>query len=463
MPYIPNPVIPESMPVELAPVYQTSEVNEAVCLYEGRLDLVDDDQCMSGTGKIQLEWLPVPQVRFWMDAPDWSPKPGPVGFPRGSLKMADGRSVIAHVSSIRLSGGENATVPKLSGVVESSEPAGGCPITSVIFHLPNFRSFIGSNTRDESGRRCQAARVSMKSGDWEVTLDELAPAGGAKRENFGKQIEAAGGFGITHVGKLERSGGGTFCAADAKQLEAALFRFFSFCHGSWTGPFLAVGFDAGGERVWEEWREWKTERWRRVGSWFNTLSCTGLVGAFPGFIERLNDETWKEPVELAINWYVESNMCAGGVEGGTIMVQAAFELLAWTLLVEDRKVLSEDGFQKIPASDKLRLLLSACGIPLLIPASMDELSKVASEFNWQDGPQAITEVRNALVHASPKKRKKVLGGDAGVRHEAWWLGLWYLELVLLWLTGFREQYSNRLIRNGWKGQEVELVPWALKS
>jgi hypothetical protein len=153
-------------------------------------------------------------------------------------------------------------------------------------------------------------------------------------------------------------------------------------------------------------------------------------------------------------------MCAGGVEGGTILAQAAFELLAWTLLVEDQRVLSEDGYQKLPASDKLRLLLSSCGIPPTIPSSMCALAKAAGAHTWVDGPQAITEVRNALVHASPKKRKKVFGGDADARCDAWWLGLWWLELVLLRLFDYQGKYSNRLIRDGWKGEEVEPVPWA---
>lgn len=293
-----------------------------------------------------------------------------------------------------------------------------------------------------------------------MTLEELEHEGGSGGEKFGKQIEAAGGFGITHVGKLERITGGSFSAADAKGIEEALFWFLSFCRGSWVAPLLAVGFDAGGKQVWEEWRKWKIERWRRVGSWFDSWSRVGLVGVFPGFHRRWKDESWNEPIRLALHWYVESNMCAGGVEGGTILAQAAFELLAWTLLVEDQKVLSEDEFKKLRASDMLRSLLSSCEIPLAIPSSLCELTKSATAHNWADGPHAITEVRNALVHASPKKRKKVLGADTGTRYEAWWLGLWYLELVLLWLFDFRGKYSDRLVRDGGKGQEVRLVPWA---
>ncbi len=456
----PKTAILDKMPPELTPVYLTTAVNQEVELYNGRLELVDGDTVIPGEGRIQLEWLPVPEIKFRMDAPDWAFRRDLVGSPSGSLKMIDGRSVDVYVTGISFSGGENATSPTISGIVEPSETASGNPIASVTFHVPNFQSFMGSSIRDESGRRCRAARAVMEGGGWRVTLDELPTDGPPKKEKFGKQVEDVGGFGITHVGQLERADGSEFSATDAKELQEALFCLLSFCRGSWVGPLLAIGFDGDGMRTWEEWLARKIERWRRVGSWFDRKSCVGLVEVFPGFHRRWIDDAWNEPIRLALHWYVESNMCAGGVEGGTILAQAAFELLAWSLLVEDRSVLSEDGFQKLPAADKLRLLLSSCEIPSAIPPSMEALTQAAAANTWMDGPQAITEVRNALVHSRPKKRKRVIGDDVGLRYEAWWLGLWYLELVLLRLFDFRGKYSDRLVHGVYRGQEVKQVPWA---
>ena len=463
MTYQPNPLIPETVPVELTPVYRTTLVNEEICLYDGTLELVDKGKVLSGNGSIQLVWLPVPHFLFRMDASNWSPQPGALRFPTGPLTMSDGRSVDVYVTALKPGGGPNTPPLTISGEVSTTESGSGDPIATVTIHVPNFRSFMGANIRDDSGLSSRVVRAVMEGGGWRVTLDELRSDKASKGEGFAKQIEAVGGFGITHVGKIEQRTGETFSVSDARQIDDALFFFLSFCRGIWVAPLLAVGFDADGKPVWDEWREWKVERSRRVRSWFNSLSCTGLVDVFPGFHRRWQDETWNEPSRLAIHWYVESNMCAGGVEGGTILAQAAFELLAWTLLVEDRKVLSEEGFKKLPASDKLRLLLSACEIPLAIPESMRQLSKVASSENWGDGPRAITEIRNALVHANPKNRKKVLGGDSEARHEAWELSLWYLELVLLWVFDFRGDYSNRLFRHGCKGQEVEPVPWSVEG
>lgn len=165
---------------------------------------------------------------------------------------------------------------------------------------------------------------------------------------------------------------------------------------------------------------------------------------------------------LALHWYVEANMCAGGVEGAVVLAQTSFELLAWTLLVEERRVLSEESFQpgKLPAMDKLRLLISACGIPLDIPSSLTQLVAFGKANGCSDGPQTLTQVRNTLVHSNPKKRRKLFDADSQVREEASDLSLWYLELIFLYLFGYRGEYSNRLRSGCWKGEEVETVPWA---
>lgn len=133
------------------------------------------------------------------------------------------------------------------------------------------------------------------------------------------------------------------------------------------------------------------------------------------------------------------------------------------------------GFDKLPASDKIRLLLSKFNISTKLPpnweTSVPELYKlfgqqppqplqnlvaIANENGnqWVDGPHAFTEFRNGIVH--PRKLKKVLNADAGVTVEVCNLGRWYLELVLLSLCGYQGKYVNRLLI---PRQAPEFVPW----
>jgi hypothetical protein len=73
---------------------------------------------------------------------------------------------------------------------------------------------------------------------------------------------------------------------------------------------------------------------------------------------------------------------------------------------------------------------------------------------WADGPEAITRVRNELVH--PKGRLPIKVGS--VVPDTWRLAQQYIELLILRLAGYRGEFSNRLTAK-WIG-EVEKVPWA---
>jgi hypothetical protein len=153
-------------------------------------------------------------------------------------------------------------------------------------------------------------------------------------------------------------------------------------------------------------------------------------------------------------WYFRSNDSSSGIDGGIILTQAALEFVAWSYLVEFRQALSKDGFEKLYASDRLRLILTALDIPLEIPASLEELRRAVSD-TW-DGPRAFTEIRNELVHPVAKKGR--WKADQLPYFEAWNLGQWYLELALLRLTGFDDVYRDRTQESKWIGSVTHL-PW----
>ena len=155
-------------------------------------------------------------------------------------------------------------------------------------------------------------------------------------------------------------------------------------------------------------------------------------------------------------------MCAGGIEGSIVLTQAALEMVAWHLLIEDKKICSVSGFRNLPAEDKIRLLLNYCGIPFSIPQSLPDLIAEGLAFNW-DGPLAITQIRNALVHGQPKPLETELNRDHSARHDTWCLGLWYLELALLKLFGFEGKYFNRVKRESYSFACVDTVPWAISN
>jgi hypothetical protein len=141
-------------------------------------------------------------------------------------------------------------------------------------------------------------------------------------------------------------------------------------------------------------------------------------------------------------------------------MQTALELLTWVRLVEDQRVMTPRQWKdrSNPFSAKLRRLLTTMMIPLTIPSTLSDLEAYRVASNVQDGPETFTSIRNALVHPSPVKRAK-LNNSPKALFETWFLAGWYLDLCILNIIGYKGQYSNRTIRQGWAGDEVEDVPW----
>jgi hypothetical protein len=171
-------------------------------------------------------------------------------------------------------------------------------------------------------------------------------------------------------------------------------------------------------------------------------------------MNRCKQDDWREAIHEIIYWYLNANLSSRGIDAGIILTQAAIERLSYEYAVKDKRLLSVNGFKDLCASDKYRLLFSLLKIPIEIPKETPALEKLANKFNWIDAPQALTEIRNSLVHPEHKKR----GQLSSAYYEAWNLDLWYLEMGVLAICDYLGTYGNRLKRK-WVGQ-VEDIPWA---
>ncbi|MGZ4098758.1 MAG: hypothetical protein ACXVNM_07755, partial [Bacteroidia bacterium] len=75
-----------------------------------------------------------------------------------------------------------------------------------------------------------------------------------------------------------------------------------------------------------------------------------------------------------------------------------------------------------------------------------------------DGPDAITQIRNAIIHSQEEKRKKLDSMDNMTKYEALQLGIWYIEMALLSILEFKETYFNRCT-NYKSIPQREYAPW----
>jgi hypothetical protein len=323
-------------------------------------------------------------------------------------------------------------------------------MSCVIFHIFNYIDFFGNRRTVERIDNVSNAieHMDLKAAGWHIELKSLRTT----RDTF-KTLGETGGYGLTHVGLLQKEDGSVFDGKTAEQTLNALRHFFSFSKGMWCNPCLAVGFDNKEDRVWESWSS-PGENWCAPNAWFDPHHCDQLANLFPGFMSKWENDDWREALHEVIYWYLNSNRTKRGIDAGIILTQAAIERLSFEYVVRHKRLIEEGGFKDLRASDKFRMLFSSLDIPIDIPSSLPELQKLAKQFKWIDAPHAIIEIRNSLVHPEHKRR----GQFGKAFFPAWNLGQWYLELALLRICDYSGTYSNRLILSKYVG-DVEPVPW----
>jgi hypothetical protein len=419
-------------------LYLGHHPNQPIQLYQGFAELIKDEQVIEGQATVSFGWFPSPCVKFEFihfteTQMDWNDI---------TLKLTEiGISAKVRIAHTTTNCGNNRCV--MSGYpCEAIVKGNSQELTSLVFHLPNFPFFNISNTwrmsEEEEEEELEGwlqwvfeGQFVFQTGDWRIVLATLPNS-----FDIHELLQSQGGYSLTHICKLERLDRTPFSMNDARDRLEAFSYYLSFARGLWLAPMLIAGFDAEGTQVFEEWSAFRADSWQNTDTWFDTDS-TELVEAFPGFLRRWQDKNWRELVQDSIHWYVESKKQAGGVNGAIVLQQTALERLAWVLLVQDKCSLSQNGFQKLPAADQVRLLLSSLGIDLKLPTDLINLTKLANQLNWVDGPQAITEIRNAIVHYNPKNHhNKGCGSSQETGTEVWSLGLHYLEIVLLKLFDY---------------------------
>lgn len=441
------PALPPAVP----PPLPLGEVNGSVILYSGPVNCEVAGTTISASGRIRLNWLPSPRIRFdvrelprqnYTDLPD-------IGIRLDDGTLLEGCCITGMTNAWGWPGHETTARGTVNAQVV--RPHDG-QARYAVFLLPNFEDMKGSAIAYPDGS-LRAARLILHAGGWKITLDETSDFDEAR-----KSLKSNSGFAVTHIGRVEREDGTTFSGVEAWTVLNALGWYCSFCCGRWTGPCLPHGFDGDGRQVWVMWDHFRTAPCATRLMWMDAIHPGTFEVPFSGFLKKWSDETWQDVVRVAIHWYVEANAQAGSIEGAIVLTQTAFELLSSAVLVERFKWLSTDGYEKLAAADRIRLLFHWAGIPTDIPAECTSLAQTAKADGWPDSPTAMTLIRNTITHPTLKNRAKFGRHPQEVRTDAWVAGLWSLELCLLRLFDYGGVYGSRL-KNRWSGQ-VTRVPWA---
>ena len=288
-----------------------------------------------------------------------------------------------------------------------------------------------------------AGVVELEHGPWKGRLSLVEKGAVHIRE-----LRENRGCRLTHIVEMGQNGR-CFNGEDTDKFLQAMRYFLTFAKGGMCDLVCPSGRDDTEKTVWARWSS--PRQWQRPGlSWLDRQDADPLAELFPGFMDRWSIDGWDDALAKTIWWYALANSGPPAIDQGIVIAQIAMERLSFEYCVRERALVSGDGFEKLPAADRYRLLLSSLDIPAGIPSTAKSLVATSKELNWRDSPQALTAIRNNLVHAGRKELK--LTGEGYV--EAWLLATWLLEVTILALCDFEGEYWNRVMR------AKEPVPWA---
>lgn len=319
-------------------------------------------------------------------------------------------------------------------------------LTRAAFGLLNFPAFWWK-TGIFSG---EERPIVSEFAEWKLTIE------GASDSQDEEQSERQRSYLITHVAELRQTSAEAFSTRQWPDVCRFLYFLLGFMAGKRTGPALAIGWDTGGNAVWRDQTIPRIGNARHHSHWFPRPYPTHVGDLLANAWRMREDNDKYEALILAISWYWEVADREISIEPRLSLAQVGLELLAWVIMVEDESRLSPDGFEKLPAADKIALLANQLQASQSIPEHFEVLARASKENIWLTAPQALVQIRNKIIHPKRRSRETVTSLDWQAKHQVTEWAVWLMELGILYLLGYKGRYDSRVAP---PNHGFPYVPW----
>lgn len=174
--------------------------------------------------------------------------------------------------------------------------------------------------------------------------------------------------------------------------------------------------------------------------------------------QRLGSSPDIEVLNAALHLFIDSHTPGLAMESKLVLAQAALEGLAegWPFPPwANAPAIPAPPPGREPAWHKLCKIAVSLGIPLAVPASLQNLAALPDPTPAASALEKMTWIRNSVAHLGNIPRLARHSGR--LRYEARQLAAWHLELALLRMLDATGVYLNRLTAtHQWT---TEPLPW----
>jgi hypothetical protein len=428
------------------------EANSPIQIYEGDFLLRNEKEELNITGKIFFNWVAISGCHF-------------TGIIKNTTAIGhDEYKVI--INGLEFGAGyvSNTTIGNnISGTIIKGRASGravfgdkSIAVEKLIFAVPNLRDFHGLPVKSKTEKKFHVLsnRLRLENDTFLINIDKCIDY----KEKI-RSLEEKGGYNILYYGELI-SKKGSIKLDDSSEIFHCLATFLTFLNGRRISVFFIQGIFEE-EVIWCDYTDYVLDSFKHVQSWPQRSSIRGLNELWQQFSALWKDDNDKNFLTSAVHWYIEANSNRGFTEGSIIMAQTALELLYNWWIIENKKMILGKDSENINASNKIRLISSQLNISYSVPSSFTLLQKFVDENeNINDAPEAIVQIRNAIVHSQQEKRKKLDSIHYKAKYEALQLSIWYIEMTLLKILGFNDRFFDRCSKKGFAREAERYVPWS---
>lgn len=284
-------------------------------------------------------------------------------------------------------------------------------LDKVVFHIMNFSDLVSDKiimTGDETFKSSVAYFI-MEYESWVIRFHSVAHS-----HDLYETLNKQGGYELTHVGSIENLHGGKFKVIEVQEILSLLDTYFSFVRGIPCTTVFPVG-------TYEKDVVWKQASlpkygWKLIKNWssFQQLSIKQPIIEvyFPLFCKLLKDPRWAEVFSTVIDFYLYSSMVPV-VKIDVVMLQVAFERLAYLFIVDIEQILLAQSYKKLqPETEKVRMFFRLVGVNIGIP---DDIKQITDKLKlqYEDFVHLMYDVRNSTLH--PVSKFPVSGEELEVK------------------------------------------------
>jgi hypothetical protein len=442
--------MPDFPPI-ISPVVKMEEPNQVIPIYKGIINLIHNNLKVAIDGSIDFRWFPMigPQLNGTVLSGDIQ-----------SAFLTGHKTFDVQIHGLifgqgKVTGFKQSTdsTPQIRMDIldEAVDGDKTIAVTEILFAIPNLRSFGGGETVSSGGGAWHKNRLVFEDEKYTFTIDKHID-----HSILYDSLYSKSGYALLYYGKVVSKKGPLFYN-EVKDAFFAFSVFLSFLNGRRCSPLFRQGRHDE-QTVWTDYKGYPNSTFKYVLSWPQSHSVEGLPQLWPNFFYLWNyTDGEKDFILSVVHWYTEANGNSGMAEGSIIMIQAALELIYNWLVVERKRLIIGDDADRISAANKIRLLLSLLEIRAdFFPDLYSDLKNIDSV---QDAPDALVQIRNAVVHGQETKRKRLLEIPGETKAHALHLGIWYVEMALLKILDF-----NGLCKHRGAGDNKAIkgrVPWAI--